>query len=39
LIQILHEVTPSARRFAILLNESNPRIRHSGPPPRALACR
>jgi putative ABC transport system substrate-binding protein len=24
LIQILHEVTPSARRFAILLNESNP---------------
>lgn len=24
LIQILHEVTPSARRIAILLNESNP---------------
>ena len=37
LIGVLHEVTPGARRIAILLNQSNPSHALFGPPPKAPA--
>ena len=38
-IEILHEVAPGARRIAIVLNETIPRMPCSGPLPSALAPR